>query len=124
MVSGRDNPSDPRDDSSRDKLNDAVTELRRLTSEQLLQSMQRLCDVGSIGDDNGGSAGQATNVVTDYALIRGEARSHDARFVRTITAAYRAAFADAAKQVTNAHGRVAKVRFKTRLDYYPFRRIP
>jgi DNA-binding SARP family transcriptional activator len=55
MVSGRDNPGDPREASSRDKLNDAVTELRRLTSEQLLQSMQRLCDAGSIGDGDSAS---------------------------------------------------------------------
>src|SRR5262249_4064174 len=78
-------------------------------------------NVGSIGDEKGGSAGQATNVVTDYALIRGEARSHDARFVREITAAYRTAFQKAAKEVKNIHGRAAKVQFKTRLDYYPFR---
>ena len=53
-------------------------------------------NIGSIGDQNGSSAGNATNVVTDYALIRGEARSHDSRFVRTITAAYREAFRQAA----------------------------
>ncbi len=50
-------------------------------------------NVGSIGDQLGRSAGQATNVVTDYALVKGEARSHDARLVRQITTAYRDAFA-------------------------------
>ncbi len=78
-------------------------------------------NVGSIGDAHGKSAGQATNVVTDYALIRGEARSHHARFVREIVAAYRDAFARAAREVTNAQGRHAKLRFRTRLDYHPFR---
>jgi tripeptide aminopeptidase len=81
-------------------------------------------NVGSIGDEQGRSAGQATNVVTDYALLRGEARSHDRRFVSAITAAYRTAFQTAARQVTNAAGKCAKVRFKTRKDYFPFRLKP
>src|SRR5262249_9226826 len=34
-------------------------------------------NVGSFGGQEGSSAGVATNVVTDYVLIRGEARSHD-----------------------------------------------
>src|SRR5262245_45278030 len=78
-------------------------------------------NVGSIGDAAGRSAGQATNVVTDYALVRGEARSHDPRFVRAITKAYRDAFARAGKQVRNVCGESAKVRFASRLDYHPFR---
>jgi tripeptide aminopeptidase len=43
-------------------------------------------NVGSIGDENGRSAGEATNVVTDFALVRGESRSHDMKFVGEITA--------------------------------------
>src|SRR5262249_1245187 len=78
-------------------------------------------NVGSVGDAQGKSAGEATNVVTDFALVHGEARSHDSRFVRTITAAYRDAFQKAATQVTNEAGKTARVRFHTRLDYYPFR---
>jgi tripeptide aminopeptidase len=81
-------------------------------------------NVGSFGGQNGRSAGVATNVVTDYALIRGEARSHDFRFVRTIAHAYREAFREAAKQVRDDRGRSAKVRFETRQDYYPFRLKP
>jgi tripeptide aminopeptidase len=81
-------------------------------------------NIGSFGGPDGRSAGEATNVVTDYALIRGEARSHDRRFVRDITAAYRAAFAQAARQVRDHQGRGAKVRFRKRLDYYPFHLRP
>jgi tripeptide aminopeptidase len=77
-------------------------------------------NVGSIGDAEGNSAGQATNVVTDYAMVHGEARSHDAKFVRTITAVYRDSFNAAAHQVTDQDGKCAKVKFTSRLDYYPF----
>jgi tripeptide aminopeptidase len=78
-------------------------------------------NIGSFGGADGQSAGVATNVVTDYAQIRGEARSHDARFVRSITAAYRNAFDHAAQQVHDDRGKSARVRFRTRLDYHPFR---
>jgi tripeptide aminopeptidase len=78
-------------------------------------------NVGSFGGLDGQSAGVATNVVTDYVQIRGESRSHDPRFFRAITAAYRDAFRTAAGRVRDHRGRGAKVRFKTRLDYYPFR---
>jgi tripeptide aminopeptidase len=78
-------------------------------------------NVGSVGGRDGRSAGEATNVVTDYVLVRGEARSHDARFARTITLAYRDAFRAAAGEVRNYRGRGARVRFTTRRDYYPFR---
>jgi tripeptide aminopeptidase len=78
-------------------------------------------NVGSFGGKDGQSAGVATNVVTDYAHVRGEARSHDPRFVREITAAYRDAFRQAAHHVRNVNGRLAKVKFTSRLDYHPFR---
>ena len=81
-------------------------------------------NVGSIGDANGKSAGEATNVVTDFALVRGEARSQDAKFVRQIAAGYRDAFKKAARQVTDHHGKSAKVKFQSRLAYYPFRLRP
>jgi tripeptide aminopeptidase len=81
-------------------------------------------NVGSFGGRDGQSAGVATNVVTDYAMVRGEARSHDSRFVRTITAAYRDAFRSASSQVRDHRGRGAKVRFRSRHDYYPFRLKP
>ena len=78
-------------------------------------------NIGSIGDAAGKSAGVATNVVTDFALVHGEARSHDAKFVRAITAAYRQAFETAASKVTDHSGKPARVKFEARLDYYPFR---
>ena len=53
-------------------------------------------NVGPVGGANGGPAGDATNVVTDYVLVRGESRSHDAKFFKEITAAYKDAFAKAA----------------------------
>jgi tripeptide aminopeptidase len=78
-------------------------------------------NVGSIGDRNGRSAGEATNVVTDFALVRGESRSHDARFAAAITAAYRQAFQAAARQVVDHRRRAARVKFRSRRDYHPFR---
>jgi tripeptide aminopeptidase len=81
---------------------------------------QGTSNIGVFGGQDGRAAGDATNVVTDYVALRGEARSHDMRFVSTITRAYRAAFSRAAGKVVNDEGRRAKVRFKTRRDYYPF----
>lgn len=78
-------------------------------------------NVGSFGGGAGRSAGEATNVITDHVQLRGEARSHDLRFVKKISAAYRNALKSAARQVRNDRGRTAKVRFQSRLDYYPFR---
>ena len=44
---------------------------------------------------------------------RGESRSHDAKFVKEITAAYKAAFAKAAAGVTNSEGKAGRVKFTT-----------
>ena len=81
-------------------------------------------NVGSIGDADGKSAGNATNVVTDFVHIKGESRSHDAKFVREITAAFKVAFQDAAKQVKDHQGKTGKLKFTSRLDYVPFRIAP
>jgi tripeptide aminopeptidase len=78
-------------------------------------------NVGPVGGANGRPAGDATNVVTDYVLVQGESRSHDAKFCRTITAAYKAAFAKAAADVTNNEGKTGRVNFTTRTAYHPFR---
>ena len=78
-------------------------------------------NVGVFGGRDGKSAGEATNVVTDYVHIRGESRSHDPAFVKEITAAWRTAFQNAAEQVKDDKGRPAKVKFTSRLDYHPFR---
>jgi tripeptide aminopeptidase len=81
-------------------------------------------NVGSVAGRDDGSAGEATNVVTDYVRVRGESRSHDARFAGAITRAYRDAFRAAAGQVRDDRGRGAKVRFSTRRDYHAFRLKP
>jgi tripeptide aminopeptidase len=78
-------------------------------------------NVGVVAGRDGGSVGEATNVVTDFAHVRGESRSHNMRFARAITRAYRDAFSRAAAEVTDHRGRKAKVKFTSRLDYYPFR---
>src|SRR5262249_43794904 len=81
-------------------------------------------NIGSFGGRDGQSAGVATNVVTDYVHIRGEARSHDIRFVAAITRAYRNAFQHAARRLHDERGRGARVRFQARKDHYPFRLNP
>lgn len=78
-------------------------------------------NIGSVGDDSGKSAGEATNVVTDFVLVKGESRSHDMGFVKDITAAYKAAFQAAAASVTDHEGTPGKVKFTARPDYHPFR---
>jgi tripeptide aminopeptidase len=78
-------------------------------------------NVGSFGGVDGLSAGDATNVVTDFTHIRGESRSHDPRVVRMITKVYRDAFLKARDRVKDNKGRTAKVEFFSRLDYHPFR---
>ena len=71
--------------------------------------------------DKDRAAGDATNVVTDYLLAKGESRSHDPKVFKAITAAYKEAFQAAAAAVTDADGQAGKVRFAARTDYYPFR---
>jgi tripeptide aminopeptidase len=78
-------------------------------------------NIGVIGTADGKSAGNATNVVTDFVHVKGESRSHDAKFVRQITAAFKSAFTAAAARVKDHEGRAGKVKFTSRLDYVPFR---
>src|ERR1044071_1415053 len=82
---------------------------------------QGTSNVGPVTGGPGRPAGDATNVVTDYVHVRGESRSHDNKFFKEITAAYKAAFEKAAKQVKNSDGKSGRVKFKTQTDYYPFR---
>jgi tripeptide aminopeptidase len=78
-------------------------------------------NVGPVTGGEGRPAGDATNVVTDYVHVRGESRSHDGKFFKEITKAYKAAFEKAAKRVKNADGKSGRVKFKAETDYYPFR---
>ena len=78
-------------------------------------------NIGSIGDANGKSAGEATNVVTDFVHIKGESRSHDSKFFHAITAAYKSAFVNASCRVRDQEGKPGKIKFTSRTDYHPFR---
>ncbi len=82
---------------------------------------QGTSNVGPVTGGEGRPAGDATNVVTDYVHVRGESRSHDPKFFKEITKAYKAAFEKAAKRVKNSDGKAGKVKFKAETDYYPFR---
>jgi tripeptide aminopeptidase len=95
-----------------------ATENRRGTGD--VELVTGTSNVGRFGGADGRCAGDATNVVTDYVHVQGESRSHDARFAKAITAAYRESFAAAAEQVRDERGRTAKVKFTAQLDYHPF----
>jgi tripeptide aminopeptidase len=82
---------------------------------------QGTSNVGPVTGGEGRPAGDATNVVTDYVHVRGESRSHDPKFFKAITAAYRAAFEKAAKKVKSSEGKSGRIKFKVQTDYHPFR---
>ena len=77
-------------------------------------------NVGIFGGKDGHPAGDATNVVTDYVQIKGEARSPEAAFATTICEGYREAFARAQQEVKDADGATADVKFASRPSYPPF----
>ena len=77
-------------------------------------------NVGIFGGKDGKPAGDATNVVTDYVHLVGEARSTDAAFAVKITEAFEAAFNKAKAEVKDADGNMAEVTFQTRTAYPPF----
>jgi tripeptide aminopeptidase len=68
--------------------------------------------------------GEATNQVTDFVKVTGEARSHDPAFLDRITEAYARAFTDAARTVTNRKGRSGRVKFSSSPAYPAFRMPP
>ncbi len=77
-------------------------------------------NVGIFGGRNGMAAGDATNVVTDYAWLKGEARSPNEDFTASITAGLRKAFEAAKAQVTDTEGETAAVEFTSVKSYPPF----
>ncbi|WP_411956192.1 M20/M25/M40 family metallo-hydrolase [Arvimicrobium flavum] len=77
-------------------------------------------NVGIFGGEDGKPAGDATNVVTDYAFIKGEARSPDAAFAIRIANGYKDAFARAQAEVKDDNGATAKVTFLQQTSYPPF----
>ncbi|MDX1964254.1 MAG: M20/M25/M40 family metallo-hydrolase [Pirellulales bacterium] len=77
-------------------------------------------NVGIFGGKGKQPAGNATNVVTDYVFIKGESRSPRAEFATAITAAYKTALENAARQVTDADGKPATLNFSSHAAYPPF----
>jgi len=69
------------------------------------------------------AAGDATNVVTDYVYLKGEARSPEMTFAAEIVEAYRQAFTHAAESVKDDTGESAQVKFAS-APAYPSFRIP
>jgi tripeptide aminopeptidase len=76
---------------------------------------------GIFGGKDGKPAGDATNVVTDYVFVKGEARSADEKFTAAIVAGYRDAFTKAGATVKDAGGETAEVRFSAVPSYPPFK---
>jgi tripeptide aminopeptidase len=77
-------------------------------------------NIGPVGDAQGRSAGQATNVVTDYVKVQGESRSQNTKFIGAITSAYKQAFQAAVKEVRDDKGKTGKIKFTTFRSYDPF----
>jgi tripeptide aminopeptidase len=77
-------------------------------------------NVGIFGGKEGKPAGDATNVVTDYVRIVGEARSPKAAFATAIANAYKEAFSKAQAEVKDAGGASAEVKFESKPAYPPF----
>jgi tripeptide aminopeptidase len=67
------------------------------------------------------AGGEATNVVTDYIMLRAEARSHDPKFRTRFVREIEQAFERAARVVRNTAGECGRVSFDGRLDYEAFR---
>ncbi len=77
-------------------------------------------NVGIFGGRDGAAAGDATNVVTDYAWLKGEARSPKEEFTSAITKGIRTAFESARAQVTDTGGETAGMEFTSVKAYPPF----
>jgi tripeptide aminopeptidase len=77
-------------------------------------------NVGVFGGKNMHAAGDATNVVTDYAYVKGETRSPDTAFAAKITKAYRDAFEHAGSVVKDDTGEAAQVEFRGKPQYPSF----
>jgi len=77
-------------------------------------------NVGIFGGKNNTPAGDATNVVTDYAYLKGEARSPTEAFAASITTGFREAFETARQKVKDVGGDTAVVTFTNKPSYPPF----
>lgn len=77
-------------------------------------------NIGSISGEDYLSAGNATNVVTDFVKVTGESRSKNIKFISDITKAYRTEFYKASKIVRNNLGKFSKIKFHSEREYFPF----
>lgn len=93
-----------------------------------IAELQKAGWLGKIEKENGSGTsnlgfiqgGAATNVVTDYLEIRGEARSHDKIFRAEIVSTIQNAFHDAATQLQNINGAHGRIEFEHHLKYEAF----
>lgn len=77
-------------------------------------------NVGIFGGKGDKPAGDATNVVTDYVFIKGEARSPESAFAAKIANGYKEAFAKAQNEVKDHEGGKAELKFSHQAAYPPF----
>jgi tripeptide aminopeptidase len=77
-------------------------------------------NVGIFGGKDGKAAGDATNVVTDYAFIKGEARSPTSAFAAAIAEGFGQAFQKARGEVKDHDGETAALAFTHTPSYPPF----
>lgn len=77
-------------------------------------------NVGIFGGKDGKAAGDATNVVTDYVWMKGEARSAELTFAAEVAEAFKAAFEEAKQAVKATDGATAEVNFTHVKAYPPF----
>jgi tripeptide aminopeptidase len=77
-------------------------------------------NVGIFGGKEGKPAGDATNVVTDYVHIKGEARSPKVEFASAICKAYKEAFSKAQAEIKDVGGETAEVNFESKPSYPSF----
>ena len=77
-------------------------------------------NAGVFGGKSGKAAGDATNVVTDYVHVKGEARSPDLAFAHAIAEGFREAFVKAQAEIKDADGGSAEVKFEASHAYPPF----
>lgn len=95
----------------------AVADLRRGGWHGLVLKGGRR-GTSNIGPVHGG---EATNVVLDRLEVSAEARAHEPAFRRRIVAAWRLAFARAARRVRSSKGRRGRVAFRVTPTYEAFR---
>ncbi|UVF21646.1 M20/M25/M40 family metallo-hydrolase [Microvirga terrae] len=77
-------------------------------------------NVGIFGGKDGKAAGDATNVVTDYAFIKGEARSPTSAFATAIAQGFEGAFRRGREAVKDDQGEMAEMTFTHTPSYPPF----